>query len=187
MPAESVADLPCALDSQARLIREQAETIAHYRKMYDRSSALARIGVWECDLATEALTWTDGVYDLFEIPRGSPLARAEIVDLYEEESRREMERLRAAAIRDGTGFTLDIHVRTAKGNPRWLRLTVDVEQEDSRSVRIFGTTQDLTEKKAAPAKVPAPHAEPLQASQRTAIGPIAPTPAHESNTPRAHT
>src|SRR3546814_21147237 len=88
MPAESVADLPCALDSQARLIREQAETIAHYRKMYDRSSALARIGVWECDLATEALTWTDGVYDLFEIPRGSPLARAEIVDLYEEEARK---------------------------------------------------------------------------------------------------
>src|SRR3546814_13581891 len=115
--------------------------------MYDRSSALARIGVWECDLATEALTWTDGVYDLFEIPRGSPLARAEIVDLYEEESRREMERLRAAAIRDGTGFTLDLHVRTAKGNPRCLRLTVDVEHEDGRSVRQSGPQPDPNKEK----------------------------------------
>src|SRR3546814_890199 len=185
MPAESVADLPCALDSQARLIREQAETIAHYRKMYDRSSALARIGVWECDLATEALTWTDGVYDLFEIPRGSPLARAEIVDLYEEESRREMERLRAAAIRDGTGFTLDIHVRTAKGNPRWLRLTVDVEQEDGRSVRIFGTKQDITEEKAAQEKVRALQAELMQASRRSAMGAMAATLAHELNQPLA--
>ena len=53
----------------------QAASVAHYKKMYDRSSALARIGVWECDLATEQLTWTDGVYDLFELPPGSPLER----------------------------------------------------------------------------------------------------------------
>lgn len=182
MPAEPVADVPLA-DSQARLIREQAETIAHYRKMYDRSSALAKIGVWECDLATEALTWTDGVYDLFEIPRGSPLVRAEIVDLYEDESRREMERLRAIAVRDGSGFTLDTHVRTAKGNPRWLRLTVDVEQEDGRSVRIFGTKQDITEEKAAQAKVRALQAELMQASRRSAMGAMASTLAHELNQP----
>src|SRR3546814_16818494 len=92
-----------------------------------------------------------------------------------------MERLRAAAIRDGTGFTLDIHVRTAKGNPRWLRLTVDVEQEDGRSVRIFGTKQDITEEKAAQEKVRAPQAELMQASRRSAMGAMAETLAHELN------
>jgi hypothetical protein len=87
-----------------RLLRQQAASIAHYKKMYDRSSALARIGVWKCDLATETLTWTDGVYDLFELPRGSRLDRARIVGFYDEESRGEMERLRAAMIRDGGSF-----------------------------------------------------------------------------------
>ena len=72
-----------------RLLRQQAASIAHYKKMYDRSSALARIGVWECDLETDALTWTDGVYDLFELPRGSPLLRARILGFYDDESRRE--------------------------------------------------------------------------------------------------
>ncbi len=85
----------------------QAATIAHYKKMYDRSSALARIGVWECDLATETLTWTDGVYDLFELPRGSPIGRARTLGYYDAESRREMERLRARTIRDGGSFSLD--------------------------------------------------------------------------------
>src|SRR3982750_1297228 len=93
----------------------QAGSVAHYKKMYDRSSALARIGVWECDLATEALTWTDGVYDLFELPRGSPLERARIVEYYEDGSRREMERLRAQAISEGRSFSLDIRIRTARG------------------------------------------------------------------------
>ena len=125
------------------MVREQAASIAHYKKMYDRASALARIGVWECDLATEALTWTDGVYDLFELPRGSALERARIVALYDEESRREMERLRAVAIKDGSGFSLDIQIRTARGNERWLRLTADIEQENGRAVRIFGTKQDI--------------------------------------------
>ena len=74
--AEAIAQLADELSRTARLAREQAAALAHYKKMYDRSSALARIGVWECDLATEKLTWTDGVYDLFEMPRGSPIDRA---------------------------------------------------------------------------------------------------------------
>ena len=164
---------------------EQAASFAHYKKMYDRSSALARIGVWECDLATEALTWTDGVYDLFELPRGSPLERARIVALYDEESRREMERLRARAIRDGGSFSLDILVRTAKGNERWIRLTADVEQEDGRPVRIFGTKQDITAEKLAQEKVRSLQAELIHLSRRSAMVTMAATLAHELNQPLA--
>jgi two-component system sensor kinase FixL len=172
-----------AAPGDARLLPQQAASIAHYKKMYDRSSALARIGVWECDLATEALTWTDGVYDLFELPRGSPLDRARIVRFYDAESRREMERLRARTIRDGGSFSLDIHIRTAKGNERWIRLTGDVEREDGRSVRIFGTKQDITAEKTAQEKVRALQAQLIHLSRRSAMGTMAATLAHELNQP----
>ena len=170
---------------RARLVREQAASIAHYKKMYDRASALARIGVWECDLATGKLTWTDGVYDLFELPRGAALDRAEVVSLYDEESRLEMERLRAAAIEAGSGFSLDIRIRTARGNERWLHLTADIEQEDGRAVRIFGTKQDVTRAKAAQEEVRSLQAELIQASRRSAMGAMAATLAHELNQPLA--
>lgn len=163
----------------------QAASVAHYKKMYDRSSALARIGVWECDLATEALTWTDGVYDLFELPRGAPLERARIVDLYDDESRREMERLRAEAIATGGSFSLDILIRTAKGNERWLRLTADVEREQGRSVRIFGTKQDITAERRAQEKVRTLQAELIHMARRSAMGTMAATLAHELNQPLA--
>jgi two-component system sensor kinase FixL len=156
-----------------------------YKKMYDRSSALARIGVWECDLATEELTWTDGVYDLFELPRGSPLDRSEIVRLYEPRSRREMERMRSAAIASGGSFTLDVRIRTAKGNGRWIRLTADVETESGKPVRIFGTKQDVTAETAAREKVEALQAELVYASRASAIGAMASTLAHELNQPLA--
>jgi len=172
-------------DRRDLLVREQAAAIAHYKKMYDRSSALARIGVWEYDLVEARLTWTDGVYDLFELPRGSHLDRAKIVALYEEESRRDMERMREQAIEFGGNFTLDIRIRTAKGNQRWLRLTADVERENGRSLRIFGTKQDITEEKAAQAEVRALQAELIHVSRRSAMGAMAATLAHELNQPLA--
>ena len=176
---------PAATPGESRLLSQQAASIAHYKKMYDRSSALARIGVWECDLATEALTWTDGVYDLFELPRGSPLDRISIVSFYDEESRREMERLRAQSIRDGGSFSLDIHIRTAKGNERWIRLTADVERENGYSVRIFGTKQDISAEKSAQEKVRSLQARLIHLSRRSAMGTMAATLAHELNQPLA--
>jgi diguanylate cyclase (GGDEF)-like protein len=119
-------------------------SIAQIKRMYDQASLLAKIGAWECDLDTEELTWTDGVYDLFDLPRGSTLDRAMIVDLYDDDSRQQMERLRAEAIKGGGSFTLDAQIRTRRGERRWMRLTTDVAHEHGRPVRIFGAKQDIT-------------------------------------------
>lgn len=111
--------------------------------------------MWECDLATDELIWTDAIYDLFELPRGSKVTRDAVVAFYEPSSRREMELRRAAAISNGTGFKIDVAIRTARGNRRWLRLTADVEKESGKSVRIFGTKQDISEEKFAQENVDA--------------------------------
>lgn len=157
--------------------------LAQYRKVCDRLSTMARIGVWECDLATEHLTWTDGVYDLFDLPRGAPLDRSAIVRLYDEQSRVEMEEARARAVRDGTGFDLDVLVHTALGNARWIRLTADVEQEGGRSVRLFGTKQDVTNERAAQARIDRLQTELIHLSRQNAMGVMAGTLAHELNQP----
>lgn len=124
----------------------------HYKKMYDRISGLAKIGVWEYDLVKEEMTWTDTVYDLFEIPRGTMLQRSDVLKYYDDQSLSEMEQLRSEAIRTGTGFTVDIAIRTAKGSDKYIRLTADIEQENGKSVRIFGTKQDVTAERATQQK-----------------------------------
>ncbi|MGZ8359043.1 MAG: sensor histidine kinase [Allosphingosinicella sp.] len=183
MPTGAAAARPETADSPD-LLREQAAA-AHYRKMYERASALAKIGVWECDLATEQLTWTDGVYDLFELPRGTSLQRSATTEMYDPHSRREMERARAHAIETGNSFGLDILIRTARGNWRWLHLTGDVERENGRSVRIFGTKQDITDARIAQDKVRSLQTELIQVSRRSAMDTMAATLAHELNQPLA--
>ena len=112
------------------LVRKPTADLAHYKKIIDLASAQAKIGVWECDLETTTLSWTDGVYALFELPPHSRVTRARAVTFYDPESRAEMETLRARAIRDRSGFSLDARITTAKGNRRWMRLTANVECEN---------------------------------------------------------
>lgn len=145
--AELIAALQAKLDAQTALIAEQAASLAHSRKIFDRSSAAARIGVWECTLADESLVWTDVVYDLFDQERGTPLDRAVTLKCYPEESLRALTRARSKAIEDRSGFTLETEIVTSKGNRRWIRITATVECVDGVPVRIFGMKQDITEEK----------------------------------------
>jgi diguanylate cyclase (GGDEF)-like protein len=84
---------------------------------------------------------------MFDLPRGSALARDEIVKLYAEDSARELHRRRNRAIAERTGFSLDAEIVTAKGNRRWIRITASVECRNGAPVRIFGMKQDITEEK----------------------------------------
>ncbi|MEO8684854.1 MAG: diguanylate cyclase [Devosia sp.] len=146
-PAQTIAQLQAQLESQARLIHEQAEALVHSRKIFERAAATARIGVWECDLRTETLTWTDGVYDIFEIPRGTRVTRELTLKCYAEASRRQLDQLRSQAVERGVGFTLDAEIITLNGKKRWMRLTTSAETENGITTRIFGMKQDITEEK----------------------------------------
>jgi PAS domain-containing protein len=96
------------------------------------------IGRWECDLADDSLTWSDGVYDLFGLPRRAQVSRPETVALYCEESRAAMERLRAYAIQHKRGFTLDAQIRPNHGQRRWMRLIAAPICDGDRVVRLQG-------------------------------------------------
>lgn len=95
-------------------------------------------GCWECDLADDVLTWSGGVYDIFGLPRGASVSRAESLGHYREESRAKMERLRAYAIKHRRGFTLDIELRAGIGEERWVRLIAAPVFDGNRVTRLHG-------------------------------------------------
>ncbi|ORE93938.1 hypothetical protein ATO4_15251 [Aurantimonas sp. 22II-16-19i] len=135
-------------EQQAVIARLEAE-LAHSRKVFDRASEAAQIGVWECELADSSLRWTDVVYDIFELPRGSALDRGRTLECYPQATREALERIRSKAIEDRSGFCLDAEIVTMRGNRRWIRITASVECVDGEPVRIFGMKQDITAEKTA--------------------------------------
>ncbi|NKJ38479.1 diguanylate cyclase (GGDEF)-like protein [Rhizobium sp. SG570] len=125
-----------------------SEEFIRLRELFDRSFKAARIGVWECSLPDQTLSWTDTVYEFFDLVPQAPLARDEIVKLYTPETRKLLNEARDRAIRTGEGFTLDAQIVTAKGNNRWIRITACVEFANGTAARIFGVKQDITAEKA---------------------------------------
>ncbi|HEY0121572.1 MAG TPA: diguanylate cyclase [Rhizobium sp.] len=124
-----------------------SEQFTRLQELFDKSFKAARVGIWECTLPDETLTWTDTVYELFDLEPQLPLVRDATVALYSPESRRKLAEVRSAAIKDGEGFTLDAEIITAKGNRRWIRITAIVERNNGEPVRLFGMKQDITAEK----------------------------------------
>jgi diguanylate cyclase (GGDEF)-like protein/PAS domain S-box-containing protein len=117
--------------------------------LLERGAALAGAGAWECDLDTNLLTWTDGVFDLFGLPRGARIHREDAVALYSEESRVEMERLRAHAIERWQGFSMDAKILRPDGGQRWMRLTAGLLCRNGRPTHLYGMKQDVTREREA--------------------------------------
>ena len=144
---DQVARLKAELARKDAVILEQSLALAQSQKIFEKASAAAKIGVWQCSLPDETLEWTDVVYDLFDLPRGSPLDRKKAVACYSEEAAQELEKRRSNAIANRSSFGLDAEIVTAKGNRRWIRITASIECENGVPVRIFGMKQDITQQK----------------------------------------
>ncbi len=110
----------------------------------DAEAPLALAAAWSCDLSDDSLTWSAGVFELFGIPQGSKLDRGEIVEMYAEESRELLGRLRAEAIATCGSFTFEARIHRRDGEMRWMRVTADVAAKDGRATHLYGMKQDIT-------------------------------------------
>ena len=84
------------------------------------------------------------MFDLFGIPQGSKLDRREIVEMYAEESRELLGRLRAEAIATCGSFTFEARIKRLDGQMRWMRVTADVAARDGKATHLYGMKQDIT-------------------------------------------
>jgi len=101
------------------------------------------IGRWHCDLASQRLDWSLGVYTLFGWARDRPLERTQVLPCYRSESLSAVERLRGYAIRHRRGFTIDAQIHTSDGE-RWMRVIGAPLCRDQRVVALRGWKIDVT-------------------------------------------
>lgn len=130
-----------AFDAGPPLSDESFDRLGHY----DHAASLVSMGAWSCDLASERLSWTDGVFNIFGLSSEDALDRRATVELYSEESRERLERKRLQAIEAGAGFTLDASILRPDGGERWIRITAATRTDNGRARTLYGMKQDITE------------------------------------------
>jgi len=101
-------------------------------------------GKWRYDLQVGSLRWSDEVYDIFGLPRGTPITRAEALTYYSPRSRPLMERIRDEAIEQKKAFIIDAEMLPGHGSTScWMRLIGAPVIEDGEVVALEGFKQRI--------------------------------------------
>ncbi len=110
---------------------------------------LGRIGNWEFDFATKKITWSDQTYRLFgrDPTLGPPSAEEEGQYYPKDQVQKTREYARLAA-EEGRSFKYDLDAKLPNGKQVFFSATMQpIKDAQGRVVKLFGTIQDITERK----------------------------------------
>ena len=133
----------------ANLLTSQTAALRATAAILRRTGEMARVGGWELDVATRALTWTDQVYLIHDLPVGSPIDVTTAVRFYAPEARSTVTDALEAAQRDRTTWDVEVPLVTATGRAIWVRAQGEAVVVGGSVVKLCGAFQDVTERRAA--------------------------------------
>jgi PAS domain S-box-containing protein len=136
----------------ARDITREVTTKAELQEtqgLLKMASGMSRLGAWRIKLPGRALTWSDEVALIHELPPGSTPDLQGGINYYTPESVPVVERAVEACIQHGTPFDLELQLVTAKSNLLDVRVVGGaVRNQKGEIVRLEGAIQDVTERRA---------------------------------------
>jgi PAS domain S-box-containing protein len=117
----------------------------------EEASRLTHVGYWERDIEAKLLTWSDETYRIFGLPSEDYIRTFEqILERVHPEDRPIMHEAVAEAIQGGARYDVEYRVIKPTGEVRTVQSRGEVKRDPSgRPYRMFGTVQDITERKRA--------------------------------------
>src|SRR5216684_4116846 len=115
----------------------------------EEAQRISHVGYWERDLATNRYTWSDENYRIFGLrPQECILTFDDVQKLLHPGDREMRAAAVAEALRGGRRYDVEYRVVRPDGDVRFVRSEGDVVRDEAgRLLRVFGTVQDITERK----------------------------------------
>lgn len=134
-PLEGLTD-PSRSSPRSAAVRERL--LAH--------AAPTRFGSFEFEFRTGQFDWSDGMYQMANLPIGAPMSQASMVDMVDADDLRGMDAAIRAAVRSKSVSLFDWHLLRADGCVRFVRTWFEVlHGPDDRPERIVGVCRDITD------------------------------------------
>ena len=135
------------------LLRETQEELQRSQTLSRMAGRLSRLGAWSVELPAFAVTFSDEVSAIHDMPPGFAPTVAEAIGFYAPEYRDAITGAFGACVRDGTAFDLELQLITGKGRRVWVRSIGEAERDAAGVIRrVQGAFQDISERKAAEAQ-----------------------------------
>lgn len=136
--------------SRAITLAKERKANAKLEALNQMMSTVADIGGWEYNVATGESSWTEKVGEIYELGSGAMLPAEEAILYYKEGWSRDLiVKCFREAIEKGIPYDEEFLLITAKDNEKWVRSKGVPEIVNGKCVRVYGTFQDITDKKKA--------------------------------------
>ena len=112
---------------------------------------IARIGSWRYDVAAKCIAWSDQLFEIYERdPRAGAPSLADVMTAIHNDDRAAAEAAFRGALEDGVAYRIVYRITLSSGEVRWVEGIGQAERdENGRIVAVYGTGQDVTERRRA--------------------------------------
>lgn len=115
------------------------------RILMERTQEAAKIGSWQVDIATNKVKWSKMTYKIHEVDVHEELRVEDGINFYIEEHRPLIQACIENAIKNKTGWDIQLQIQTKLNNIRWVRAIGFPVFEGSDLVRLEGIFQDIND------------------------------------------
>jgi PAS domain S-box-containing protein len=122
-------------------------------QMLEQTSEIARVGGWEYDILTKKLYFSKITREIHEEEPEGEISLSSALQMYASDAERQKLSSAAALAQTGTPWDIESLIRTRKGNMRWVRSIGRAQMENGVCVRMYGTVQDITDRKKNEQKI----------------------------------
>jgi PAS domain S-box-containing protein len=130
------------------------ENLKQTRQILEQTNLVARVGGWEYDVQKNKNSWTSVTKEIHGVDASYEPSLNSGINFYKEgESREKIAEAVALLLSEGKPFDLELQIINAQGSEIWVRAIGNAEFENDKCKRIYGTFQDINEKKKAELEV----------------------------------
>lgn len=127
--------------------RERVETLLYELK---RAQEIAQLGSWQWDARNNCATYSDEALRLHGLPPGRQSTYESFIAAVVPEDRARVAATVLEAVQTRRSCAFEFRLQRPDGKVRWLHSELRVETDaDDRPLRLYGTDQDITDKKEA--------------------------------------
>ncbi len=132
-------------------IKRTHETLKKREKMLNDAQRIAHVGCWEFDIKGNRLTWSDEIYQIFEIPKERFEATYEaFLNTVHPQDREFVDKSYTDSVKYRRPYNIEHRLVMPDGRIKWVQEQCETFYDDEGDpVRSLGTVLDITEKKQA--------------------------------------
>jgi PAS domain S-box-containing protein len=144
---QDITELKHAEETRHALSRDLQES----KVWLEEAQRVAQLGYWVWDLETNQVIWSEETYRIFGlVPQAGSIDIAIVGEMFHPDDREAVFRIAEEAIRSGTRADCEHRLFRPDGEMRIVHSLGDLKKNSAgRPYQMFGTTQDITDRKRA--------------------------------------